>query len=68
MVLLLMANIMAYRGSLRNYMAVMVLSFNRILRICVYLRTWGWKSIKLFTFGMVSASMLCSNIYDYVHG
>lgn len=60
MVLLLWRNmnIMAFRGSLGNYMAVMVLSFNRF---SIYLGSLGAKSIKLFTFAVICAGML------YIH-
>lgn len=59
-------NIMAFRGSLGNYMAVMVLSFNRIFRFFIYLGALGGKSIRLFTFAMISAGMLYIHTYEYV--
>ena len=68
MVLLLWKNmnIMAFRGGLGNYMAVMLLSFNRIFRFSIYLGSLGGKSIKLFTFAMICAGMLyiqtCENV------
>ncbi len=55
---------MAFRGSLGNYMAVMVLSFNRIFRFSIYLGSLGEKSIKLFTFAMVCAGMLYIHTYQ----
>lgn len=67
MVLLLWRNmnIMAFRGSLGNYMAVMVLNFNRIFRFPIYLGSRGGKSIKLFTFAMICAGMLYIHTYEY---
>lgn len=52
-------NIMAFRGSLGNYMAVMVLSFNRIFRLSIYLGSLGGKSIKLFTFAVILYVLAC---------
>lgn len=57
-------NIMAFRGSLGNYMAFMVLNFNRIFRFPIYLGSLGGKSIKLFTFAMRCAGMLYIHTYE----
>lgn len=46
-------NIMAFRGSLGNYMAVMLLRFNGIFRFSIYPTSLGGKSIKLFTFAVI---------------
>lgn len=48
-------NIMAFRGSLGNYMAVMLLSVNRV---SIYRGVCEWKSIKLFTLAAIRAGML----------
>lgn len=58
-------NIMAFRGSLGNYMAVMVLSFNRIFTFSIYLGSLGGKSINLFTFAMRCAGLSNSRSYEY---
>lgn len=50
---------MAFRVSLENYMAVMVLSFNRIFRFSIYLVSRSGKSITVFTFALISTNMLC---------
>lgn len=55
---------MAFRGSLGNYMAVMLLSFNRIFRFPIYLGSLGKKSIKLFTFAMIRVGMLYICTYE----
>lgn len=59
-------NIMAFRGGLGNYMAVMLLSFNRIFRFSIYPGSLGGKSIKLFTFAAICTGMLyiqtCENV------
>lgn len=44
---------MAFRGSLGNYMAVMLLPFNGIFRFSIYPTSLGGKSIKLFTFAAI---------------
>lgn len=46
-------DIMAFRGSLGNYMAVMLLRFNGIFRFSIYPTSLGGKSIKLFTFAAI---------------
>lgn len=59
-------NIMAFRGSLGNYMAVMLLSFNRIFWFSIYPASLGGKSIKLFTFATICPGLLyiytCDNV------
>lgn len=52
-------NIMAFRGSLGNYMAVMLLSFNGIFRFSIYPASLGGKSIKLFTFATICPGLSC---------
>lgn len=44
---------MAFRGSLGNYMAVMLLRFNAIFRFSIYPTSLGGKSIKLFTLAAI---------------
>lgn len=46
-------NIMAFRGSLGNYMAVMLLRLNGIFRFSIYPTSMGGKSIRLFTFAVI---------------
>lgn len=46
-------NIMAFRGSLGNYMAVMLLCVNGMFRFSIYPTSLGGKSIKLFTFAAI---------------
>lgn len=59
-------NIMAFRGSLGNYMAVMLLSFNGIFRFSIYPASLGGESIKLFTFATTCPGLLyiytCDNV------
>lgn len=44
---------MAFRASLGNYMAVMLLRFNAIFGFSIYLTSLGGKSIKLFTLAAI---------------